>query len=462
MRRAEVVIIGAGTAGLGALREARKITENFIIVNDGPWGTICARVGCMPSKALIEAARAFHRRRDFAAFGVTGGERLGVDMPALLARVRKVRDAFVEDTRELTNDLGNRAISGRARLLGPNRVVVNGQDLAADRVVIATGSRPHVPRAWQALGDRLLMTTDTLFERSTLPKRIAVVGLGGVGAEMAQALARLGCEVEAFESKNALAGLTDGAIIATLRDALRAELAVHLGHEVDLKADGAGLRATAGDVEVNVDCALMALGRRPNLEGLGLETLGVPLGKDGRPAVDPDTLQVGALPVFLAGDVEGDRPCQHEAADEGRIAGHNARAEGVTSVRRRVPLRIVFTEPNVALVGKTYAELDPATRTVGEVTFAEQGRAVLGLRGDGRLHIYADKRTGHLLGAEMAAPDGEHLAHFLALAIERGCTVTELLRAPFYHPTLEEGLRSALRAAHREGTTRGEFELLPE
>ena len=183
-----------GSAGLGALREVRKLTESFVLINDGPWGTMCARVGCMPSKALIEAACAFHRRHDLSAFGVLGGEELTISGSAVLARVRQIRDVFVEETRETTNALGARAVSGRARLLGPNRFVVNGDEYAAERIILATGSRPIVPEAWRALGDCLL-TTDTLFEQPSLPDRLAVLGLGPVGVEVAQALARLGCEL---------------------------------------------------------------------------------------------------------------------------------------------------------------------------------------------------------------------------------------------------------------------------
>src|SRR5580700_11189617 len=139
MRKVDVAILGAGSAGLGAFREVRKQTQNFVVINDGPWGTMCARVGCMPSKALIEAAHAFHRRKDFAELGVLGAESLIIDVPAVLARVRKVRDTFVDETRHLTADLGDRAISGRARLLGPNRVSVNGEELLADRIIVATG-----------------------------------------------------------------------------------------------------------------------------------------------------------------------------------------------------------------------------------------------------------------------------------------------------------------------------------
>src|SRR5580698_7663119 len=156
MGAVDVIIVGAGTAGLGALREVRKRSQSFIIINDGPWGTMCARVGCMPSKALIEAAGEFHRRLTFSELGLSGGDGLRVDAGAVLARVRKVRDAFVNETRELTDDLGERAISGRARLRGPREVEVNGRLFQGRSIVLATGSRPVVPDGWKTFADRLL------------------------------------------------------------------------------------------------------------------------------------------------------------------------------------------------------------------------------------------------------------------------------------------------------------------
>jgi dihydrolipoamide dehydrogenase len=451
VQRVDVVIVGAGTAGLGALREVRKQTESFVLINDGPWGTMCARVGCMPSKALIEAANAYHRRKDLAAFGVLGGEKLTVDGVAVLERVRKTRDAMVEEVCELTAGLGERAISGRARLLGSHRVMVAGREIAASRIILATGSRPAVPEKWRPLAGHLL-TTDSLFEQKTFPKRVAVLGLGPLGVELAQALARLGSDVTAFESKTRIAGLADERISQALLDVLRGELAVHLGHEVELSADGERVRVTAKTAGASavVDRVLVALGRKPNLEGLGLETLGVPLDEHGKPEVDPTTMQVGQLPVFLVGDAAGDRPRQHEAADEGHIAGLNACAPSMAKYERRVPLGIVFTDPSVAIVGKTSSDLEDDSEVVGEAGFADQGRSRLGLRGPGRLRIRADKATGAIVGAELCAPDGEHLGHLLALAIARGSSVKEMLQAPFYHPCLEEGVRTALRDAGKK------------
>jgi dihydrolipoamide dehydrogenase len=439
----DVIIVGAGTAGLGALREVRKRTESFIIVNDGPWGTMCARVGCMPSKALIAAAGDFHRRLVFSELGLGGGDGLRVDAGAVLARVRKVRDGFVSETKEVTDALGDRAISGRARLRGPHEVEVAGRVLQARSIVLATGSRPSVPEAWKSFSD-LLLTTDSLFEQRALPSRLAVVGLGPVGLEMAQSLARLGVQVTGFHAGRTIGGLNEGPVNDKALDTLRHELTLHLGHEARLTADGEGLRVTAGSAGVVVERVLVAMGRTPSVLGLGLENLGVPLDAKGLPKVDRATLQVAGLPIFLAGDANAEVPLQHEAADDGHIAGLNAVAPTARSYVRRTPLSIVFTDPSLALVGQRFAALDPDRVVVGEARFADQGRARLMLRNAGLVRIGANREDGALLGAELFAPGGEHLAHWLALAIHRRSTVFDLLRAPFYHPTVEEGLRTAL------------------
>lgn len=444
---ADVVIVGGGSAGLAALREVRKRTENFLVVNHGPWGTICARVGCMPSKLLIEAANAFHRRGTFDEFGIRGADGLRVDIPAVLRRVRRLRDGFVASTLEATATLGERAISGRARLLDAGQLDVDGRRISARSIILATGSRPVAPSAWQRLGARLL-TTDNLFEQESLPPRIAVVGLGAIGVEMSQALSRLGLDVAAFGHAAGVAGLSDPGVNRVAVELLGREFALQLGVHAELAEARDGIRVRAGDTDMTVDAVLAALGRRPNLDDLGLENLGVSLDQRGMPTVDPTTQQIGGLPVFLAGDANAQTPLLHEAADDGHIAGINACRIALSGERpacfaRRTRLAIVFAEPGIAVVGRRFRELGAAV--AGEVRFENQGRARAGQRNHGILRVYAEPSSGRLLGAEMCSPAAEHMAHLLALAIDRKLTVRELLRLPFYHPVLEEGLRSALR-----------------
>jgi len=445
----DTIILGAGTAGLAALREVRKRTDRYLIVNEGPWGTTCARVGCMPSKALIEAANAFHRRHVFEEFGLRGSEGLAADIPAVLQRVRALRDDFVQGALEATEGLGAHALSGRATLLGPRSVDIDGTAHATRSIIIATGSRPTVPKEWLAFGGRML-TTDTLFDQPTLGPRIAVVGLGAVGVEIAQALARLGLEVAAFTTGKTLAGLSDPAINAALAARLRQDLALHAGAKAELREVPGGIEVRSGHHRVVVDQVVAAMGRTPNTEHLGLDSLGVPLDERGLPAVDRQTLQVGDLPVFLAGDANAQVPVLHEAGDEGHIAGMNALAAVPARFERRTPLSIVFSDPQVAAVGQRHRDLEAAHTVTGTVDFADQGRARAAQRNHGRLNLYAHAGTGRLLGAELCAPGGEHLAHLLALAVQQKLSVHGLLGMPFYHPVLEEGLRTALRDAARQ------------
>ena len=445
----DTIIIGAGTAGLAALREVRKRTERYLIVNEGPWGTTCARVGCMPSKSLIEAANAFHRRHAFAEFGLRGAEGLTADIPAVLQRVRDLRDDFVAGAIKATENLGGACMSGRATLLGPRTVDIGGTVYTAKSIIIATGSRPSVPEEWLAFGDRML-TTDTLFEQPTLGPRIAVIGMGPIGVELSQALARLGLQVAAFSTGDTLAGLSDLTLNAELTALLKKEMVLHMGAPAQLREVAGGIEVSNGPNRVVVDQVVAAMGRVPNIQYLGLETLGVPLDKHGMPQVDPQTQQIGDLPVFLAGDANAHTPLLHEAADEGHIAGMNALADTPARFQRRTPLGIVFCDPNIATVGQRFADMEPAHTVTGTVSYVNQGRARTAQRNAGRLVVYADKGTGRLLGAELCAPDGEHMAHLLALAVQQKLTVHELLGMPFYHPTLEEGLRTALRDAARQ------------
>jgi dihydrolipoyl dehydrogenase len=451
VRRVEVAIIGAGTAGLAALAVVRRNTENFVLINDGAYGTTCARVGCMPSKALIEVAKALHGWEYFAAKGIAAPRPHAVDIPAALRHVRSIRDKLVEGVLKLTDGLGERNIAGRARVVAPQAIEVNGERIEAARIIVATGSRPIVPAAWRALGDRLL-TTDELFEQADLPRRIAVIGLGAVGAEMAQALARLGLEVTGFDALTRVAGLSDPQVNEAALAMLRSDVSVHLGAPAELVADGDAVRVRAGVASITTDKVLVALGRRPNVDGLGLERLGVALDERGQPPLDPRTMRIGELSAYIAGDASAQAAILHEAADEGWIAGYNATRQGSDCFERRTRLSIVFTDPEIAVVGRAFAQLAPGEATTGEVSLAGQGRLRMTGRDRGRIHVYVDGASGRLLGAELCAAGGEHLAHFLALAIQQGLTLAEMLRVPYYHPTVEEALRSALRDAARKLT----------
>ena len=456
-RKVEVAVIGAGSAGLFALGQVRKGTDDFVMINGGAFGTTCARVGCMPSKVLIQIAEDFHRRDDLVAEGISGGDGLSVDVGRALAHVRKLRDEFVSKvTSRSTDRMGEKLIKGYARFVEPNVLEVEGQRIRAEKIVLATGSRPVVPKAWQAFGDRVL-TTDSLFEQESLPQNLAVIGLGVIGLELGQALHRLGLGVTGIDMLTTIGGLSDPRVNAAAIELIGDEVPLWLGHAAEVAEAGNQLRVSAGENAVLVDKLLVSMGRRPNTDGLGLEDIGAPLDDKGRPVFDPGTLQLGDLPIFIAGDATAERMILHEAGDEGRIAGSNAVRETPIAYRRKTPLAVTFCDPNIVSVGASWRELEGRDDVaVGEYDMANQNRAAIMGRNRGLLRIYGDKSDGRLLGASLLSVRGEHLGHLLAWCIEKEMTVFDLIRMPFYHPVIEEGLQNALYALARNVDQRPE------
>jgi dihydrolipoamide dehydrogenase len=334
-------------------------------------------------------------------------------------------------------------IQDYARFVEPTLIEVAGQRIRAGAVVIATGSRPVVPASWERFGDRIL-TTDTLFELEDLPASMAVIGLGTIGLELGQSLHRMGVELIGFDQQQTIAGIRDPEVAEAAVGILRKEMPLHLGATAEIREEGDRLRVTAGPHSVVVDRVLCSIGRTPNIDRLGLENLGVPLNAKGLPPFDSNTMQVADLPVYIAGDVTGERPILHEAGDEGKIAGYNAARRSSQPFRRKTPLFINFCDPNICAVGARYDELDPDTTAIGEIKFAPVGRALIMGKNKGVLRVYANAASGRLLGAEMIGPKGENLAHLICWCIEQGLTVGRLLRMPFYHPVIEEALQAAL------------------
>jgi dihydrolipoamide dehydrogenase len=194
----------------------------------------------------------------------------------------------------------------------------------------------------------------------------------------------------------------------------------------------------------------------PSVQGIGLEKTSVKLDANGVPVYDPVTAQTlngdgsggKSSPIFIAGDAGNFIPLLHEAADEGRIAGENAArvalGKSVQMCLRRAPISVVFTDPQIGIIGGGFRSLRPGSFATGRVNFEDQGRARILLRNKGLMHVYADTATGRFLGAEMLAPGGEHLAHLLAWALQSRMTIEQMLEMPYYHPVLEEALRTAL------------------
>ena len=456
-RFVDVAIIGAGSAGMSAFRAAKAWTDNVVLIEGGDYGTTCARVGCMPSKLLIAAAEAAHAVRQAPDFGVNAGG-VDIDDVAVMNRIRRERDRFVGFVVESVENIPDtQRIRGRARFLDDHHIQVGEHTVVdAKRIVIATGSTPIIPKTLAGLRDRLVVNDD-IFSWQHLPRSVAVFGPGVVGLELGQALSRLGVEVLMFGRSGLVGPLTDPEIMGSAQQAFAQEFYLDANakvHRVVRVDDGVYIEYAGPDGRSRVtivDYVVAATGRTPNVSGIGLENTILPLDERGIPEFDPQTLRIGQSHVFIAGDVNDDRPLLHEASDEGRIAGDNAgRYPDIKAGSRRSPLSIVFTDPQIAMVGSRYSELSPRNIVVGEVSFESQGRSRVMLKNQGLLRVYADPDDGRFLGAEMFGPRAEHLGHLLAWAHQSNMTIEQMLEMPFYHPVIEEGLRTALRDARKQ------------
>ncbi len=443
--RCDVAVIGAGTAGLAAERAARSNGASTLLIDPNFNGTTCATVGCMPSKLLIAASHAAHAARSSEQFGIEVRD-VRIDGKAVMHRVRTERDRFVRLTQESFDEIPDGVrLRGLAHFVDAGTLSLDdGRMIEAGSIVIATGSSPSVPDVFAKLGNRIL-TNETIFDLEDLPYSLAVIGSGSIGLELAQAMARLGVEVTLFDNGNRLGGIRCDKVHAALKTVIEDDLRLVLDVELKPSAFDDGIRIKwSGDSsgDANFDYALIATGRPPNLDSLNLVATGLVLDEHGVPEHDRETMRCGDSATFLAGDAGHDLPLLHEASHDGAIAGRNAVAFPASiKADRFIAFSITFTSPPVARIGKSE---DDGVIT-GTAEFTDQGRARVEGVNQGVLTLYAAAPDGRLIGADLFTPASEHLAHIIAWAVQNGQTATQLLSMPFYHPTIEEGLKSALR-----------------
>ncbi|MDO4248307.1 MAG: dihydrolipoyl dehydrogenase [Neisseria sp.] len=456
--KADVAVIGGGTAGMGAFRNARLHTDNVYLIESHAFGTTCARVGCMPSKLMIAAAEARHHALHTDPFGIhLDKSSITVNGEEVMRRIKTERDRFVgfvvSDVEEWPAD---KRIMGKAEFVDEHTIRIDGHtEITADRIVIATGSRPYINEEWQKAGDRLIINDD-VFYWDTLPESIAVFGPGVIGLELGQALHRLGVKTKIFGRSKRLGGISDPVVSAEAQAVFGEELDLHLG-----VCPSVG-RTPEGKVEITwsengrehsytADYLLAATGRTPNTDNIGLENLDIELDGKGVPKAHPLTMQTSIPHIFIAGDASDQLPLLHEASDQGKIAGQNAGTyPEIGNGLRRSHIGVVFSDPQIAFVGLKFSQIEQRYKNtdcvaIGEVSFKNQGRSRVMLVNKGHMRIYAEQGTGRFIGAEIVGPAAEHLAHLLAWAHQQKMTIPQMLDMPFYHPVIEEGLRTALR-----------------
>ena len=445
--RYNLVAIGAGTAGLVSAGGAALLGARAAIVERALMGGDCLNVGCVPSKGLIRAARAAYDLRDGARFGARPASEPRPDFGAAMERMRRLRARISpNDGVARFTGMGVDVYLGAARFVGPAAVEVGGARLEFRRAVIATGGRPVAPEI-PGLAEAGYLTNETVFTLTELPRRLAVVGAGPVGCELAQAFLRFGSQVTM---------LTDGGRILPREDADAAEI-------VRRQLEREGLRFRPGTTVARVerrgadrvlhwggnggneslacDAILVAAGRAPNVEGLGLEAAGVRYSRDGV-EVD-DRLRTSNARIYAAGDVCSRFKFTHAADAMARLALTNALFFG----RRRASALVLpwctYTDPEVAHVGSYEAEARAAGYDVATITesLGENDRAILDGEEEGFARVHYDRRTGRLLGGTIVARHAGEMVGELTLAVTTRQKIGALAATIHPYPTQAEVLR---------------------
>lgn len=449
-RKVDVAIIGAGTAGITAFSMLKNAGKNVVLIDRGPLGTTCARVGCMPSKAALHAGMRWKIAKQ-----LPGNATLPGDVPQMLwNQVRHTRDMLTDGmANRIRTVAGEQLIMGEASFEAPGILRIGTEHVETDAVIVATGSVPIIPQAFDDVSSKVL-TTDTLFELETLPDRLGIIGLGAIGLELGLALSRLDVRVVAADLRNTIGGINDPVILDRAMSAFKGELPMWLDAAIETRLTENEVLMRTGDHTARVDHLLVATGRAPNTASLNLAAAGIPLDSSGQPSINPLSMQTIDAPIFFAGDVQPDRPLMHESVDEGKMAAQATlswlRGEPYKHTPRRVPVSILFTNPDICMVGLSHDAAMKQNAIVGVAEGIDDGRSIILGAQENVLRIYVEPETGRLLGASMFLSKGEHLAHQIAWSIQAKQTVHDMLAMPFYHPSIEEMLQSALKSAAQQ------------
>jgi len=462
----DVAVIGTGSAGMSAYKAAKREGKRACLIESGVYGTKCASYGCMPSKLLISAAESAHNAITSSHFGIKV-DGIQIDRSAVMQRVRRERERFVNFVKDDVHDfpkedkrLGSYHFIDDYTLINEN----NQEKITAKTFVIATGTKPYVLPIFESLEkEGLAFDTEMFFNLHRLPNSIAIVGSGVIGLELGQALTRLGVKTTIFGIQNLVGGLTDPVILEKANHIFKDELKLYNNSEIvnvgsvkeeyQDKQSMITWRENGQQFSDSFEHVLLATGTKPNVESLKLENTSLQLDQNKLPVWDLNTLECLRTDqepsnIFIAGDVTGERQILHEAIWEGQHAGKNAANYLKIENRKiRTPFSVMFTDPQVAMVGQRYVDLKEKSFVIGSVNFENQGRSRIIRKNKGTLHLYFSIETQEFLGAEMCGPAAEHLGHLLTWSHQMDLTLDQMLAMPFYHPVIEESIRTALRDA---------------
>lgn len=451
-RQHDLVVIGSGPGGyVAAIRAAQLGLDAACVEKVEELGGTCLRVGCIPSKALLEASERYHETK-------TGLKRLGVkvsgvelDLPGMLKHKDRTVKGLTQGIAFLFEKNKVTRYRGHGRIDGAGTVVVDGDEparLEAKHIVIATGSDVAPLKGVEMDGDRIGGSTEAL-AYPEVPKHLVVIGAGYIGLELGSVWRRLGAEVTVLEYLDRILPGMDSETAEMAQKLFKKQgLKFRLGARVTgARVDGDGCVVEAeGSDPIACDRVLVAVGRRPYTEDLGLESIGVELDDRGRIPVD-EHFRTSAANVYAIGDVIAGPMLAHKAEEEG-IACVEGIVTGYGHVNYDAIPGVVYTHPEIASVGKTEEQLKEAgvDYRVGKFPFSANGRAKALAQTDGQVKILADAGTDRILGAHVIGPRAGDLIAELAVAVEFGASSEDVARSSHAHPTLAEVVKEAALA----------------
>jgi pyruvate/2-oxoglutarate dehydrogenase complex dihydrolipoamide dehydrogenase (E3) component len=456
-----MVVIGAGTAGLVTAAGAAGLGAKVALIERELMGGDCLNVGCIPSKGIIRPARAIHDARTSGGFGVGGGERLTVDFGKAMERMRRIRAdiSFHDSVHRYSEKLGVDVFLGEGRFSGPDAIEVDGKRLRFKRAAICTGARAAAPPI-PGIEEAGYLTNETVFSLTELPGRLAVIGGGPIGCELSQAFCRLGSRVTLFEMGAHILPREDPDAAGIVQDAFVAE-------GVDLILNAKVVRVSKEGTEkvlhveqegktrrISVDEILVGIGRAPNVDGLNLESAGV--AYDPRRGVDVnDRLQTTNPRVYAAGDICFPYKFTHAADALARILIANALFLGRQKSSALVVPWCTYTDPEIAHVGMY--EADAKEKGIPVVTLtvplADVDRALLDGEAEGFARVHLRKGSDTILGATIVASHAGEMINELALAITAGLGLSAIGKTIHPYPTQGEAIKKLADAYNRTRLT---------
>ena len=460
-RDTQLLVIGGGPGGYPAALHAADHGMQVTLVDQDPkLGGVCLNRGCIPSKALLHVAKLLHETREAAEWGLAF-EEPQVDLDKLRAFVQqKVVGKLTGGIGQLTKGRGVDVVKGHATFTGPNEVQVSGdtpQTIRFKNCIIATGSVPAVPKAWQLGDDRVMDSTGALLIPD-IPKTMLVIGGGYIGLEIGTVYAAMGTKITVVEALDGILPLADRDLVAPLEKKLRKEFAaIYLNTKVArLEATKDGIVATleGKDVpgQVTFDRVLVSVGRRPNFADLGLDKAGVKQDERGFVIVDKQR-RTNVPHIQAIGDIAGEPGLAHKATAEARVAVEVLAGEPAAWDPRAIPA-VIFTDPEIAWAGLTQkdAEAQNVPHEVLKFPWAASGRAVSVARTEGLTKMLVEPESKRVLGVGLVGVGvGEMIAESV-LAIEMGAVARDVLESIHPHPTLSETVMESAELAYGSAT----------